>query len=84
MCRAYVAKKSTKWEQYPPLSIFAYNNCNYIQFFLIFLWDIQEMLHIARYNIRSTQDRARFYVNHGRHPRVLKCLPPNSKTLSYG
>ena len=31
-----------------------------------FLRDMQDMLHIAQDNIKTTQDRARFYVDHNR------------------
>jgi hypothetical protein len=56
-----------------------------------FLRDMQEMLHIARDNIKTAQDRARFYADHNRHPRVLYPgqkvflrVPQNSKSLSMG
>ena len=32
---------------------------------------MQDMLHIARDNIKTTQDRARFYADHNRQPRVF-------------
>ena len=36
-----------------------------------FLRDMQDMLHIARDNIKTAQDRARFYADHNRQPRVF-------------
>ena len=52
---------------------------------------MQDMLHIARDNIKTTQARACFYADHNRHPRVFNpgqkvflCVPHNSKTLSTG
>ena len=49
----------------------------------------QDMLHIARDNIKTAQDRARFYADHKRQPRVFNpgqkvflSVPHNSKTLS--
>ena len=32
------------------------------------LRDMQDMLYIARHNIKTTQDRARFYVDHNKQP----------------
>ena len=56
-----------------------------------FLRDMQDMLHIARDNIKTAQDRARFYADHNRQPRVFSLgqkvflrVPHNSKTLSTG
>ena len=49
------------------------------------------MLHIARDNIKTAQDRLRFYADHIRQPRVFNPgqkvflrEPHNSKTLSNG
>ena len=48
---------------------------------------MQDMLHIARDNIKTTQDRACFYADHNREPRVFNSglkvflrVPHNSKT----
>ena len=56
-----------------------------------FLRDMQYMLHIARDNTKTTQDRACFYADHNRQPRVFNPghkvvlhVPHNSKTLSTG
>ena len=56
-----------------------------------FLSDMQDMLHIARDNIKTSQDRAHFYADHNRQPRVFNPgqkvflrVPHNSKTLSTG
>ena len=55
------------------------------------LRDMQDMLHIARANIKIAQDRACFYVDHERQhlvfntgQNVFLCVPHNSKTLSTG
>ena len=52
---------------------------------------MQDMLHIARDNIKTAQDRARFYADHNRQPRVFSPgqkvflrVPHNSKTLFTG
>ena len=54
-----------------------------------FLRDMQYMLHIARDNIKTTQDRPRFNAYHNRQPHVFNigqkvflCVPHNSKILS--
>ena len=51
--------------------------------------DMQDMLHIAQDNIKTTQDRARFYADHNMQPRIFNpgqkvflCVPHNSETLS--
>ena len=56
-----------------------------------FLWDMQDMLPMARHDIKTAQDRACFYVNHNRQPHVFNPrekvflrLPHNSKTLCMG
>jgi hypothetical protein len=56
-----------------------------------FLRDMQEMLHIERNSIKTTQDRARFYVDHNKNPhafypwqKVFLCVPQNSKFVSMG
>ena len=51
------------------------------------LQDMNQMLHIAKGNVKTTQDRARFYVD--RHPRafiiaqkLLFCVPTESTSFS--
>ena len=53
-----------------------------------FLRDMQYMLHIARDNIKTPQNRAHFYANNHKQPPVFKfgqkgflCVPLNSKTF---
>ena len=50
---------------------------------------MQYMLHISQDNIKTTQDRARFYADHNMQPRIFNpgqkvflCVPHNSETLS--
>ena len=37
-----------------------------------FLQDMNKMLHIAKENVKTAQDRARFYADHHRRPRTLR------------
>ena len=56
-----------------------------------FLQDMNQMLHIAKENVKTAQDRARFYADHDRRPRTLRVgqkvflrVPNDSKSLSTG
>ena len=56
-----------------------------------FLRNMQDMLQLARENVKTAQDRARFYVDHERQPRIFSegqkvflRVPKDSKTLSTG
>ena len=56
-----------------------------------FLQDMNQMLHIAKENVKTVEDHARFYVDHHRRPRtfvvgqkVFLRVPSDSKSLSTG